>query len=661
MNLEKNFRFRLNEFKNQFEKRFLEKIGDRKIIAYGATGRWWEINSVIYIHDLVEFFVDGNPDRWGEQYCGKEIKSIAKLKNLDTKKYAVVVSTAYFEDVKKVLDRYKLKQDVDYFNFFQYVHLLYWCPIGSLNTFMRFLNTVPSKIADITPEKKEQRIGIVVNMETLNSGVTDLPASIAMFLMLKWKGYNAKLIVDRLHWGGDILLYEGHCDLCDQITSIILERLKTIVPQEDIMYLEPVSSSALPLSEKDKEECKTVARCATNWDKWINHFYARFLRWDSLYHTYAGIYEKNFSFIDTFFNENHFDVINVPTALHKRGGIYQYICRKRQIRITSEDGLAEGTVTISANGAAGCNMDTPRLIEEWLDPQKEPADLLERAVSMWNKRKELTATVSAEADTAEYRKVMEKNGYAYTSFQPSRKETDRSYDVVIPLNCKCDGGALVADSLFGSLEEWIEEVLDFIINKLGKSVLVREHPSGRVESPVHSCTELYATNPEILERYKDNNLFHYVRSYEEINLYQYMETCKVVLPWTSTVGLEAALMRKNVLVHTNVYYQNSDFVLSPQNGNEYFEMLESCLASDNWLVPDQELAYTKALKYFYYTMHRLLVTRFNIFNTDQYPWKFENFEDLLEEQGVEEILRIVAEDIPSVYLIEQQHRKIYDV
>lgn len=140
-----------------------------------------------------------------------------------------------------------------------------------------------------------------------------------------------------------------------------------------------------------------------------------------------------------------------------------------------------------------------------------------------------------------------------------------------------------------------------------------------------------------------------------------METCKVVLPWTSTVGLEAALMRKNVLVHTNVYYQNSDFVLSPQNGNEYFEMLENCLASDNWLVPDQELAYTKALKYFYYTMHRLLVTRFNIFNTDQYPWKFENFEDLLEEQGVEEILRIVAEDIPSVYLIEQQHRKIYDV
>ena len=325
MNLEKNFRFRLNEFKNQFEKRFLEKIGDRKIIAYGATGRWWEINSVIYIHDLVEFFVDGNPDRWGEQYCGKEIKSIAKLKNLDTKKYAVVVSTAYFEDVRKVLDRYKLRQDVDYFNFFQYVHLLYWCPIGSLNTFMRFLNTVPSKIADITPEKKEQRIGIVVNMETLNSGVTDLPASIAMFLMLKWKGYNVKLIVDRLHWGGDILLYEGHCDLCDQITSIILERLKTIVPQEDIMYLEPVSASALPLSEKDKEECKTVARCATNWDKWINHFYARFLRWDSLYHTYAGIYEKNFSFIDSFFSENHFDVINVPTALHKRGGIYQYI------------------------------------------------------------------------------------------------------------------------------------------------------------------------------------------------------------------------------------------------------------------------------------------------------------------------------------------------
>ena len=344
------------------------------------------------------------------------------------------------------------------------------------------------------------------------------------------------------------------------------------------MYLDPVNTTALSLSEKDREECKTVARCATNWDKWINHFYARFLPWDSLYHAYADIYEKNCSYVDYFFRENHFDVINVPTALHKRGGIYHYICRKRQIRITSEDGLAEGTVTISANGAAGCNMDTPRLIEGWLDEEREPADLLERAASMWEKRKNMTATVSAEADTAEYRKVMERNGYAYTSFQPSWKETHQIYDVVIPLNCKCDGGALVANSLFGSLEQWVEQVLDYIINTLGKSVLVREHPSGRVESSEHSCTELYASSPEILERYRDNKLFHYVRSYEELNLYQYMETCKVVLPWTSTVGLEAALMRKNVLVHTDVYYRNSDFVLSPQNCEEYFEMLGNCLS-----------------------------------------------------------------------------------
>lgn len=660
MSKNKNHRFRLNDFKNQFELEFLKKIGNRKIIAYGATGRWWEINSVIYIHDLVEFFVDGNPDRWGEIYCGKEIKTVAELRKLDTTKYAVVVSTAYFEQVSKVLDRYGLKRDVDYFNYFQYVHLMYWCPIGSINTFMRFLDTVPAEICNIIPNKGDEEVGVVVSMETLDSGVTDLPASIAMFLILKWRGYHVKLIIDRLHWGGDLLLYEGHCDLCNQIMDTVIGRLKEIVSHEDIVYIDDADTVDNVLSGKDEKECERIAKYSTNWDKWINHYYAAFLSEELLNNSYAQIYKKNFLYIDLFFERNHFDVINVPTALHKRGGVYHYICRKRNIRITSEDGLAEGTVTISANGAAGCNMDTPRLIEEWLDEGKEDKDVMERAALMWKKRKDMTATVSAEADVAQYRKVMEKKGYAYTSFQSPRKEAEQIYDVVIPLNCKCDGGALVAVSLFGSVEQWIEKTLDFVINKLGKSVLVREHPSGRVEAPTHSCTELYATNPEILERFKGNKLFHYVRSYEEINLYQYMETCKVVLPWTSTVGLEAAIMKKNVLVHTDVYYRNTDFVLSPHSCEEYFEMLEKCLSQDKWLVTDEQLAYSKALKYFYYTMHRLLVTKFNIFNTDQYPWKFECFKSLLEEQGVDEIIQIVAEDIPSVYLVEKQHRKIYD-
>lgn len=652
-------RFRLNDFKNQFELEFLKKIGNRKLIAYGASSRWWEINSVIYIHDLVDFFVDSNPDRWGEIYCGKEIKTLAELRNLDTTKYAVVVSTAYFEEVSKILDRYRLKRGINYFNIFQYVHLMYWCPIGSINTFMRFLDTVPDKMCTVVPDNTDNRMGIIVNMETLNSGVTDLPASIALFLILKWKGYNVKLIVDQLHWGGDVLLYEGHCDLCDQITDTVLAKLKKIIPQEDIMYLNSLGIDNNALSENDEMECEKIAKCAANWDKWINHYYAEFLSWDSLYNTYAGIYKKNLPHIERFFKINHFDVINVPTALHKRGGVYHYICKKQHIRITSEDGLAEGTVTISANGAAGCNMDTPRLIEKWLDEEKEEEDIIERATAMWKKRKEMTATVSAQADSAEYRKVMEKKGYAYTSFQPPRKKTQQTYDVIMPLNCKCDGGALIATSLFGSLEQWVDKTLNFVINKLGRSVLVREHPSARTEAPKHSCTELYATNPEILDRYKDNELFHYVRSYEEINLYQYMETCKVVLPWTSTVGLEAALMKKNVLVHTDVYYKNTDFVLSPHSCEEYFEMLEKCLSTNKWQVANEQLAYTKALKYFYYTMHRLLVTKFNIFNTDEYPWKFESFEGLLNEEGVDEIIKIIAENIPSVYLIEKQHRKIY--
>ena len=74
---------------------------------------------------------------------------------------------------------------------------------------------------------------------------------------------------------------------------------------------------------------------------------------------------------------------------------------------------------------------------------------------------------------------------------------------------------------------------------------------------------------------------------------------------------------------------------------------------------DKQLAYEDALKYFYYTMNRILITDFTIVNFNDGIWNFESFIDLIHAQGGDEIVKVVAEGIPSVYLVEKQHRKIY--
>ena len=57
-------------------------------------------------------------------------------------------------------------------------------------------------------------------------------------------------------------------------------------------------------------------------------------------------------------------------------------------------------------------------------------------------------------------------------------------------------------------------------------------------------------------------------------------------------------------------------------------------------------------------MNRILTTDFTIVNSNESDWKFKSFRELLEAEGVEEIVQIVAENVPSVYLVERQRRRL---
>lgn len=654
MNSTKNKRIRLNEFRNQYEESFIEKIGDKKLVCFGASSRWKDINRIICVEDLVEYFVDEDSSRWGEIYFEKEIRDPSVLKSLDTDKYVVVVLAGAYDHISTLLDEYGLKREVDYFNLFQYLYLTDFTA-GSFNTLIRFLDSVPEKMRYIAADKTDQRIGIVMNVESLNTGVIDAPFSVALFLILKWKGYDVRLIVDYLSWDGDIIQYEGRCQMCRIITDQIVDKLRKVVPESDIMYID--YSGNYEISEQDAEKCEKIAEYAADWSTWHRNYNGKYIPVALLQKKLSEIYKKNLPYIDAFFEQNHFDVINPSTALHKRGGIFNYIAERRNIRVSSQDGYDKESMLISPSGPACCGTDIPRVFVEGWIKEAEEEEIIKRAVRMWEKRKGLTiSTKEEDFNLTRYRELVRTKGRACMGLQTPRAAMERSYDVVIPLNIKCDGEALVAETVFGSLKEWLTQTLDFVINKLGKSVLLREHPALRYHKGYRS-TEIYDAYPEILEPYKDNDMLLYVRSDEDLNLYQYMERCKVVLPWTSTSGMEAGIMKKDVVVHTNVFYKNAGFVQCAHSVNEYFDFVKKSLLDEKEFENDNR----EAFKYFYFSMARRLVTKFTIFHSNVYPWQFENFEELLKEEGVEEVIQIVAENVPSCYLIEKQHRRIYDL
>lgn len=647
-------RVRLNELINSLETFLLGKFGDKKLICYGASSLWRDMIRIIAIDDLVEFFVDGDSSRWGDEYYGLEIKSPEELKNIDKSEYSVVVLAGAVEEISGILDDMGWEKNVNYFDIYQYIHVYREeLSFGSMNKFLRFLKTVPPEIRNVSARKDSERIGIVLSSEGLNFGTTYMPYTISLFMVLKWYGYNVKLIVDRLHWDGDIELYEGHCAFCDHMRDLLISKLEGIIPENDILYIDPVGD--VELSLEDEQECERIAEYCVGWSKWYNSWNSRFRSEKSVQNDFAEIFKRNLSYINPFFEKNHFDTINAITAQHKIAGVYYHAGRKRNIRVSSQDGM-KGETFICASGPALYGEDIPQFFEKMWEDIGNKEEILDRAEQMWKKRR-WGICESNKMSFQEYMKISKERGYENISFQAPETELERTYDVVIPMNLMNDGAALGIITIFDNMEQWLEQTLDFVIHKLNATVLIREHPSGQRQPHHMKKLELYMRNPQILEPYEGNISLRYVKSDEQINLYQYIEHCKVVIPWTSTVGIEAGIMGKNVLVHTNTNYRNAAFAWRARTREEYFETLERCIKGEEFLAGNRQEAYQDSLRYLYYTVNRRLKTDFTIVNSIDAPWKFNSFEELLEAEGVDEVVQIVAENVPSVYLIEKQRRR----
>ena len=114
-------RVRLNELINSLETFLLGKFGNKKLICYGASSLWTDINRIVAIDDLVEFFVDGDNSRWGDEYFGLEIRSPEVLSDMDKSEYSVVVLAGAVEEISGILEKMGWEKNVNYFDIYQYI------------------------------------------------------------------------------------------------------------------------------------------------------------------------------------------------------------------------------------------------------------------------------------------------------------------------------------------------------------------------------------------------------------------------------------------------------------------------------------------------------------------------------------------------------------
>ena len=221
---------------------------------------------------------------------------------------------------------------------------------------------------------------------------------------------------------------------------------------------------------------------------------------------------------------------------------------------------------------------------------------------------------------------------------------------VFAMNVEHDAAALGRHVTFADTMEWILEVTDFVLEHTSNaSVVVRQHPAERKPNegsqfPIRRVlSERYGSEPRVV----------FISAAEPVNTYDLVSEAAMVLPYVSTIGIEAAALGKPVLVSGQSCYSDLGFVRTAASRGEYFELLRRGLNADLELLPDQV---EKALLCYYLTpVCNRIWTQFTPQPRDFWRWQKASPPNLYADAAVSDILTSLDENTPPALV---RHRRL---
>ena len=587
----------------------------KKIICFGGgTAADILVQKVLNKYKIC-CFLDNNKSIQGTKINGIEIKSPDILKELERATFLILVVSKHVDAISKQLEIMGLKKEQDYFDiyskFIPYFRIKKF--VSYARRFEKFVDRISDGKLESVPIKNTNKIGIVTI-----SGMLQLSSwyPISQCILLRYRGYQTSLIIDCLHSFDDYIYFDGITDIALIYIKYIVEKIKKKWPSFDVLYIDGSKEEKL-----DSSDLNVVKKFAPVVVKWLDAQRDEvFLKNDTKRISKAAeILQGTMKNIKNFLLNNKFDVLNVHTGIHRHRYVYTYLGKKFGTRIATYDGNIRGTILYETDGIPGWAYDIRKLIEGNFFTLKEKKKLIEMAKENFDKRRNSTSG---------------DEGY---NFQKVKKSIYfKPYDVIIPLNVMWDAAALGLDDVFENEIEWLQETLRYLMYNTDALVMIREHPVQRMNSDF--LYRNYKLDLPIIDKFSDR--IKYVSSDADINTYQYIEQCKVVLPYASTVGLEAIMLDKQVVVHTTVYY--GKYICKANSKEDYFEKIKNCLYGMQKNNCSKNNIYLAYLFQMYHSIKTKWSECFDI-------WLEYRLDELNGMEGVDEIIDIIIGNIPAAY------------
>ncbi|HXI57320.1 MAG TPA: acyltransferase [Polyangia bacterium] len=305
--------------------------------------------------------------------------------------------------------------------------------------------------------------------------------------------------------------------------------------------------------------------------------------------------------------DDAFDFVLVPEGLYDGGEILAAAARAAGVRVSTFD-VHSGHLLVGLSGPASALTDVARAFADaarLLGVRREVAQQMARA--------RLQARMHGD--------------------QPAAVA-----DVVILPGVQPAAGAPAGHRCFRDDDEWLVETVAFLLDSTQARVAVRQEPGQNLAGAAARLQRL------LTNRWPDHPRLQIVGAAEPGGTYPLIAGSRLVLPGWSTLGVEAAILGKPLVMDSNAYYAGLPFVDAVTDKASYFARIVAHMQQPS--PPDAETIAAAELCLFFAAVCSEVETAFIPTREAFGVWSKMSFDALAADDGVRTIVRALAYDIP---------------
>lgn len=484
--------------------------------------------------------------------------------------------------------------------------------------FLKFLDTVHIS----TGENKEDNIGVL-----LCPWVDPfLPwRNILFALLLKNEGYkNVSLIFNDIWMKYSGFIPYAHYRRQTKSIDKIIKNSKTITDNLNIIYLSTLQTK--DISQDLYESIQKLSRIAA-----VRYFEGSGNYGTIEYKKMVSCFEDIFYYFAPYFEscvtKYNWDKLLTQGGLFMESGLLLECAVENNVSVVTYDSAPSGFFIGNGTPAARC-MDIAKAVK-LLKSRVNMQEIYSRAIQIMEKRK------NRESDVAPHMKskVIQTAEYGHGDID--------NYDIVIFLNVEIDTAALGLHEVFENDYLWITRTIEYLIQNTNYTIAIREHPLQREDGRTNLS--------DTIREYNKNKRIHYYEYDADINSYDLIERSKVVLVLSSSIGIEAAMCGKRVVLESNCYYSDASFVKHAKNEEEYFQYIINAVNDDEKV--SEEDKWEAGLYYYLSQACGSVGTEIHGFS----KWVQKEFQDIASDKEMKLILEALMDGEPlSLKLYNQE-------